>query len=89
MPTAMMTGPSRVQAFSMQAAARVLCASLARAATSGSDMKQTAVPPNLARAVLLMPTLAIFVSVTMVNPPFFRTASVSSTTWSLKRRLRA
>ena len=54
--------------FSMQAAALVEPASLARAATSGSAMKQTAFAPSLPRPILLMPVQAMLVSVTMVAP---------------------
>ena len=52
----------------MQAAALVEPASLARAATSGSAMKQTAFAPSLPKPILLMPVQAMLVSVTMVAP---------------------
>ena len=57
-------------AFSMDTAARVTPRALASAATSGSEMKFSTSPPNLASTPLLMPAMAILVSVTMEQPPF-------------------
>ena len=63
------TLPSSAAARSMETVARVSPRALASAATSGSDMKQTALPPNFSSTRLLTPDQAIWVSVTMVQPP--------------------
>ncbi len=54
----------------MDTVARVSPRSLASAATSGSDMKHTALPPNFSSTRLFTPEKAIWVSVTMVQPAF-------------------
>ena len=68
--------------------ARVTPLALASAATSGSDMKQWTSPPSFARVALLMPDLAIWVSVTISQPPF-RASIPSFTAWGEKTRLSA
>ena len=78
-------GLSRRAACSMDTTARVMPRSLASAATSGSDMKQCTCPPSRARMVLLIPALAIWVSVTM-SQPFFRASRPFSTAWSENTR---
>ena len=69
LPMAKMQGFPSFAAFSMETMARVMPRSLASAATSGSDMKQCTSPPSLPRMVLLIPALAIWVSVTISQPP--------------------
>ena len=88
LPTAIITGPSTSQAFSIQAAARVEPASLALSATSASAIKQTALPPSLFKPGLFIPTQAILVSVTIVAP-FFSASKAFSTTPFEKCRVRA
>ena len=70
LPMASTRGPSRAAARSMDTVARVSPRSLASAATSGSDMKHTALPPNFSSTRLFTPEKAIWVSVTMVQPAF-------------------
>ena len=86
LPMAKMQGFSSAAARSMDTKARVTPRSLASAATSASDMKQCTSPPSEARMVLLIPALAIWVSVTM-SQPARRAAMPFSTAWSEKARL--
>ena len=65
---ARMTGPGISAARSMDTVARVSPRALASAATSGSDMKHAAWPPNFSSTFLFTPDQAILVSVTMVQP---------------------
>ena len=86
LPMAKMQGLGRAAARSMDTKARVTPRSLASAATSASDMKQCTSPPSEARIVLLIPALAIWVSVTM-SQPARRAAMAFCTAWSEKARL--
>ena len=65
---AKMRGRFRAAAFSMLAVARVLPCSFAFCATSSSEIKQKTSPPSCASFRLLIPALAIWVSVTMQAP---------------------
>ena len=69
LPMAKMQGFGSFAARSMETMARVTPRSFASAATSGSDIKQCTCPPSFERMVLLMPERAIWVSVTMSQPP--------------------
>ena len=86
LPTAKMQGLGRAAARSMDTKARVTPRSLASAATSASDMKQCTSPPSEARIVLLIPALAIWVSVTM-SQPARRAAMAFCTAWSGKGQI--
>ena len=88
LPRARIRVRSSPAARSMETAARVTPRSLASAATSGSDMKHTASPPNFSSTRLLMPDRAIWVSVTMVQPPWMA-AMPFSTAPGEKTRLSA
>ena len=81
-------GRLRDAALSMLAVALVVPFSLACAATSSSDIKQNTSPPYRARARLLMPAFAIWVSVTMQAPPLMASMAFS-TAFSEKQRLSA
>lgn len=60
--------PGSLAASSILTHARVVCLSFASLATSGSLIKQRAVPPKLSRVLLWMPERAICVSVTIPAP---------------------
>ena len=72
-------GPVSLAAYSMLTRALVTSRFFASSATFGSAIKHTAWPPSVSRARLLMPDAAIFVSVTMVNPPFLKISRAFST----------
>ena len=60
--------PGSLAASSILTHARVVCLSFASLTTSGSLIKQRAVPPKLSRVLLWMPERAICVSVTIPAP---------------------
>ena len=68
LPMAKIRGRSSFAAFSMACTARVEPAAFAASATSSSPMKQKASPPCFFSAFLLMPDMAMVVSVTMAAP---------------------
>ena len=88
LPTANAPPGCSAAARSMHTAARVTPRSLACRTVSGSAMKHTASPPSLDRAALLIPALAMLVSVTMERPSR-RAATAASAPPSVKRRLPA
>ena len=72
----------------MLTVARVTPRSLAWAATSGSAMKLYTCPPNLASTRLLIPAMAMVVSVT-ISAPLRKASTPRCTAASEKQRLSA
>ena len=88
LPMANTASGSVSAAFSMDTSERVTPLAFACSATSASPMKQCTSPPNRASVFLLMPAMAMVVSVTTGQP--LRSASVSAPiAWSEKARLSA
>ena len=86
LPMAKIRGLFSRAAFSMDTSERVTPRSFASRATSSSATKQCASPPKRASVFLLMPDMAMVVSVTMSQPErmaFF----ICSTAWGEKTRL--
>jgi len=85
---------AKISGFPMDAALSILAVALVQpssfafAATSSSDIKQNTSPPYFAKAFLLIPAFAIWVSVTM-QAPFLMASIAFSTALEEKQRFSA